>query len=263
MPVRRLRPGHPHLHHGTGRPPPPAIIDPYGHVTFPDLPSGAPLGLGLVPFESVTLELAEGSVLALYTDGLIEARDQDISAGMNRLRAALARPDLTLDDLCSSTVDTLRAKPPSDDVTLLLARTRSLSADQVASWQFPSDPAVVSRARTLATRQLTQWGLEHLAESTELIVSELLTNAIIHSNGDCNSDCNSDRTIGLRLIRHEMLTCEVSDATHSHPLVRHPRTTDEHGRGLFLVTQLSRRWGTRHISDGKLIWADQQLPPSA
>ncbi|MGW3568705.1 SpoIIE family protein phosphatase [Streptomyces sp. NPDC000941] len=243
--------------------PPPAVIDPYGHVTFPDLPTGAPLGLGLVPFESVTLELAEGSVLALYTDGLIEARDQDISAGMNRLRAALARPDLTLDDLCSSTVDTLRAKPPSDDVTLLLARTRSLSADQVASWQFPSDPAVVSRARTLAARQLTQWGLEHLAESTGLIVSELFTNAIIHGKGDCNGDCNSDRTIGLRLIRHEMLTCEVSDASHSHPLVRHPRSTDEHGRGLFLVTQLSRRWGIRHIPDGKIIWADQQLPASA
>ncbi|MFE8949351.1 SpoIIE family protein phosphatase [Streptomyces sp. NPDC007856] len=239
--------------------PPPAVIDPYGHVTFPDLPAGAPLGLGLVPFETVTLELAEGSVLALYTDGLIEARDQDLNAGMNRLSAALARPDLTLDDLCSSTVDTLRANPPSDDVTLLLARTRSLSADQVASWQFPSDPAVVSRARTLAARQLTQWGLEHLAESTELIISELFTNAVTHGNGDCNSD----RTIGLRLIRHEMLTCEVSDASHSHPLVRHPRSTDEHGRGLFLVTQLSRRWGTRHIPDGKIIWADQQLPAGA
>ncbi|MET8646764.1 SpoIIE family protein phosphatase [Streptomyces sp. NPDC004074] len=239
--------------------PPPAVFDPYGHVTFPDLPSGAPLGLGLGAFEAVTLELAEGSVLALYTDGLIEARDQDISAGMNRLRTALARPGRTLDDLCSSTVDTLRAKPPSDDVTLLLARTRSLSADQVASWQFPSDPAVVSRARTLAARQLTQWGLEHLAESTELIVSELFTNAIIHGKGDRNSDS----TIGLRLIRHEMLTCEVSDASHSHPILRHPRTTDEHGRGLFLVTQLSHRWGTRHIPDGKLIWADQQLAVGA
>ncbi|MFF3639119.1 SpoIIE family protein phosphatase [Streptomyces sp. NPDC002250] len=237
----------------------PAIIDPYGHVTFPDLPTGAPLGLGLVPFESVTWELAEGSVLALYTDGLVEVRDQDISAGMNRLRAALARPDLTLDDLCSSAVDTLRAKPPSDDVTLLLARTRSLNADQVASWQFRSDPAIVGHARTLATRQLTQWGLEQLAESTELIVSELFTNAIIHGS----SDCNGDRTIGLRLIRHEMLTCEVSDASNSHPLARHARTTDEHGRGLFLVNQLSRRWGTRHTSDGKIIWADQQLPTSA
>ncbi|MFC5204662.1 ATP-binding SpoIIE family protein phosphatase [Streptomyces kaempferi] len=235
--------------------PPPAVITPRGDVTYPDLPAGAPLGLGLVPFESVTLELAEGSVLALFTDGLIETRHQDISTGMNRLRAALARPDLTLDELCGSTVDTLRAKPPSDDATLLLAQTRSLSTGQVASWLFPSAPAVVSRARTLAARQLTQWGLEHLAESTELIVSELFTNALIHGN--------SVRTIGLRLIRHEMLTCEVSDASHSHPLVRQARTTDEHGRGLFLVAQLSRRWGTRHIPDGKIIWADQQLRASA
>ncbi|MFE3267965.1 SpoIIE family protein phosphatase [Streptomyces sp. NPDC059215] len=245
--------------------PPPAVIDPRGHVTFPDLPAGAPLGLGLAPFESVTLELAEGSVLAFYTDGLVEGRHQDISAGMNRLGTALARPGLTLDGLCSSTVDTLRVEPPDDDVTLLLARTRSLSADQVASWRFPSDPAVVSSARTLAARQLTQWGLDHLAESTELIVSELLTNAIVHGNGNggCHSDCRSDRTVGLRLLRHTMLTCEVSDAGHSHPLVRHPRSTDEHGRGLFLVTQLSRRWGTRHIPDGKIIWADQRLPAGA
>ncbi|MEU8951180.1 SpoIIE family protein phosphatase [Streptomyces sp. NPDC048489] len=243
--------------------PPPAVIAPCGHVTFPDLPAGAPLGLGLVPFESTTVELAEGSVLALYTDGLIEARHQDITDGMNRLRAALSRPALTLDDLCSSTVDTLRVEPPGDDVTLLLARTCSLSTDKVASWQFPSAPAVASHARTVAARQLTRWGLEHLAESTELIISELFTNALVHGNGDCGSECRSDRTIGLRLIRHEMLTLEVSDASHSHPLVRHARSTDEHGRGLFLVAQLSRRWGTRHIPDGKIIWADQQLPSGA
>lgn len=249
--------------------PPPAVIDPRGHVTFPDLPAGAPLGLGLAPFESVALELAEGSVLAFYTDGLVEGRHQDISTGMNRLGRALARPGLTLDGLCSTTVDRLRVEPPGDDVTLLLARTRSLSADQVASWRFPSDPAAVGSARTLAARQLTQWGLDHLAESTELIVSELFTNAIIHGNGhgngdgECHSECGSDRTVGLRLIRHTMLTCEVSDAGHSHPLVRHPRSTDEHGRGLFLVTQLSRRWGTRHIPDGKIIWADQRLPARA
>ncbi|MEU8976010.1 ATP-binding protein [Streptomyces monashensis] len=182
---------------------------------------------------------------------------------MNRLRVALARPDLTLDELCSSTVDTLRAKPPGDDVTLLLARTRLLGADQVASWHFPSDAAVVGRARTLVARRLTQRGLEHLAESPGLIVSELFTNAIIHGKADCSRGGSSDRTIGLCLIRYEMLTCEVSDASHSHPLVRHPRSTDEHSRGLFPVTQLSRRWGTRHTPDGKIIWADQQLPASS
>jgi PAS domain S-box-containing protein len=234
--------------------PPPAIIDPHGGVTFADLPTGAPLGVGGVPFESVTLELPEASVLAFYTDGLIETCDQDIDTGMNRLGAALAQPDLPLEDLGSSAVDTLPTQAPSDDITLLLARTRSLGPDQVASWQLPPDPAIVSRARALATRQLDQWGMEHLAESTELIVSELITNAILHGHG------NSE--IGLRLIRHNMLTCEVADTSDSHLRLRHPRTTDENGRGLCLVTKLSRKWGTRYTPNGKIIWAEQQLTPS-
>jgi PAS domain S-box-containing protein len=232
--------------------PPPAIIDPHGGVTFPDLPTGAPLGLGLVPFESVELELPEASVLALYTDGLIEARDQDIEVGMDRLRAALARPGLPLEDLCASAMDTLPAKAPNDDVTLLLARTRSLGPSRVASWRFPDDPAAVSRARALATRQLNQWGLQNMAETTELIVSELITNAIQHGTGP----------VGLRLIRDEVLICEVSDTSNSYPRLRHPNTTNENGRGILLVAQLSRRWGTRHTPDGKLIWAEQRLSPS-
>ncbi|MDT0469609.1 SpoIIE family protein phosphatase [Streptomyces gibsoniae] len=233
--------------------PPPAIIDPHGGVTFPELPTGVPLGLGLVPFESVTLELPEDSVLAFYTDGLIESRDRDIEAGMDRLADALARPGLPLEDLCSSAIDTLPTQAPSDDVTLLLARTRSLGPSQAASWQLPDAPAVVSRARALVTRQLQKWGLDDLVESTELIVSELFTNAIRHGAGP----------IGLRLIRHDMLTCEVSDTRDSHPRLRHPRTTDENGRGLLLVSKLSRRWGTRCTPDGKLIWAEQQLAPNS
>jgi PAS domain S-box-containing protein len=231
--------------------PPPVIIDPHGGVTFPDLPTGAPLGLGLVPFESLELELPEGSVLGFYTDGLVETRDQDIDVGIDRLGTALARSGASLDDLCSSAVDTLPTMTPGDDVTLLLARTRSLGPSQVASWEFPADPAVVSRARALATGQLDQWGLERLVESTELIVSELVTNAIRQGNGP----------VRLRLIQHEVLTCEVSDTSCSHPRLRHPHATDENGRGLYLVAQLSHRWGSRHTPDGKLIWAEQQLTP--
>ncbi|MGW1887202.1 SpoIIE family protein phosphatase [Streptomyces sp. NPDC001970] len=233
--------------------PPPAIVDPHGGVTFPDLPTGAPLGIGTVPFESVTLELPENSVIALYTDGLIEDRDHDIDVGMDRLATALAHPGLPLEDLCSSAIDTLPTRAPSDDVTLLLARTRQLGPSQAASWQLPADPAVVSRARALATSQLDRWGLEHLADATELIVSELVTNALLHGSGP----------IGLRLIRHEMLTCEVSDTSDSYPRLRRPGTTDENGRGLLLVSKLSRRWGTRCTGDGKLIWAEQQLAPGS
>ncbi|MET8536966.1 ATP-binding protein [Streptomyces sp. NPDC005065] len=150
-------------------------------------------------------------------------------------------------------VDALLTQAPSDDATLLLARPRSLGPSRTASWEFPADPAVVSRARALPTRQLAQWGLEYLAESTELIVSELITNAVRHGIGP----------IRLCLMRHQFLTCEVHDTGCSSPRLRHPRTADENERGLFLVAQLSRNWGTRHTPDGKLIWVEQQLAPHA
>ncbi|WP_392871899.1 SpoIIE family protein phosphatase [Streptomyces sp. LN499] len=232
--------------------PPPAIIDPQGHATFPDMPAGAPLGLGLglLAFESVDLELPEGSVLALYTDGLVESRDDDIDVGMSRVGAALSQSGRSLEDMCSEVIETLPAQEHSDDVTLLLVRTRALQPARVASWALPNEPTAVRIARHLTARQLSEWGVEHLMTTTELIVSELVTNAIRYGGGP----------IRLRLIQHEVLTCEVSDSSTSHPRPRHPRTLDENGRGLILVAHLSHRWGSRSESDGKVVWAEQGLP---
>ncbi|MFJ9352308.1 SpoIIE family protein phosphatase [Streptomyces sp. NPDC101237] len=235
--------------------PPPLIVDAQGRVTVPDLPAGAPLGLGLglVPFESVELDLPEGSVLAFYSDGLIESRDEDIDVGLRRLGAALAQPGASLEDLCSRAMKTLPARASADDVTLLLARTRALKPAQVASWDLPNDLVTVPTARHLAVRQLRQWGLEPLVTPVESIVSELVTNAIRHGGGPSR----------LRLIRHRVLTCEVSDTTTGQPRSRHPRTLDEHGRGLYLVARLSRRWGSRSAADGKVVWAEHDLPSTA
>ncbi|MFC9082328.1 SpoIIE family protein phosphatase [Streptomyces sp. NPDC057062] len=231
--------------------PPPAITDPQGRVSYPDIPTGTPLGVGLgEPFESVELELAEGSVLALYTDGLIETRDHDIEEGMHRLGTALAQPDRTLDDLCDIATRTLPDQAPCDDVTLLLVRTRSLNPSRVVTWALPGDRSAVCHARRLAAHQLTEWGLEGLEDATKLIVSELVTNAICHGTGP----------IELRLVRHRVLTCEVSDTAAFIPRQRRARITDENGRGLFLVTNLSRRWGARSTSGGKVVWAEQDLP---
>jgi anti-sigma regulatory factor (Ser/Thr protein kinase) len=233
--------------------PPPAIIDPQGRVTFPDLPTGTPLGVGLGgSFEAVELELPEGSLLALYTDGLIETRDHDIDVGMHRLGTALAQPGRSLEDLCTRAVETSPGQAPSDDVTLLLVRTRSLSPTQVASWTLPSDQSAVRSARHMAACQLTEWGLEGLEDPTKLIVSELVTNAVRHSTGP----------ICLRLIQHQVLTCEVFDTGAGSPRLRRARTIDENGRGLSLVAQLSRRWGARRISGGKVVWAEEDLTSS-
>ncbi|GGN79968.1 hypothetical protein GCM10011579_064960 [Streptomyces albiflavescens] len=232
--------------------PPPAIVDPQGRVTFPDLPAGTPLGIGLgVPFEAVELELPEGSLLALYTDGLIETRDQDINAGMHRLGTALTQPGRSLEDLCTRAMESVPGQAPSDDVTLLLVRTRSLSPTQVATWTLPCEQTAVRGARHMAAGQLAEWGLEDLEDSTKLIVSELVTNAVRHGTG----------SIGLRLIQHQVLSCEVFDTNECSPCVRRARTTDENGRGLFLVSQLSRRWGSRSVSGGKVVWSEQDLAP--
>ncbi|MFJ4983001.1 SpoIIE family protein phosphatase [Streptomyces sp. NPDC088732] len=230
--------------------PPPAVIDPRGRVSFPELPTGTPLGIGLgVPFESVELELPEGSLLALYTDGLIETRGHDIDEGMHRLGTSLAQPGRSLEDLCDLATEPYPDQAPCDDVTLLLVRTRSLDPAQVASWTLPSDDTAARRARHLATFQLDEWGLEGLEESTKLIVSELVTNAVRHSTGP----------IGLRLIHHHVLTCEVFDTDVCSPHLRRARTVDENGRGLFLVAQMSRRWGSRSVTGGKVVWAEAEL----
>ncbi|MFJ9733456.1 SpoIIE family protein phosphatase [Streptomyces sp. NPDC101171] len=230
--------------------PPPVLVRPDGEVDFPEVPAGPPLGLGGLPFETVDLELPEGSSLVLYTDGLVEDRDRDIDVGLELLRDALRRaPGASPEDTCRTVLDRLPARP-SDDVALIVARTRVLGADRVAEWQVPSDPAAVGEVRASVVRRLGEWGLEELSFTTELILSELVTNAIRYGRGP----------IGVRLLRERTLICEVSDGSTTSPHLRYAASTDEGGRGLFLVAQLAERWGTRYTPNGKIIWAEQPLP---
>ncbi|WP_407698610.1 SpoIIE family protein phosphatase [Streptomyces fagopyri] len=239
---------------GAGHPAP-AIVTPDGTVSFADLPRGPALGVGGLPFESAEFTLAEGSLLGLHTDGLIATprTGRDPEAGRERLRRALEGYRGSLDTLCRTIVDDLVPTRPYDDVALLMARTRRLGTEQVATWDLPGDPAMVAEARRASTEQLRVWGLESLAFTTELVVSELVTNAIRHAPGP----------VRLRLISEDALICEVSDAGATAPHLRHPKTTDEGGRGLFLISQFTQRWGTRYTPDGKIIWAEQSLtePP--
>ncbi|WP_405506627.1 SpoIIE family protein phosphatase [Streptomyces cyaneofuscatus] len=231
---------------------PPAVVHPDGRVTFPDLPAGPPLGLGGLPFESMEIELPVGSLLALFTDGLVEARDHDIDQGLNALGRVLGDPAASLEELCDRAVSELVPDATTaDDTALLLARTRQLDAGRVAEWELPAEAMTVGRARELATRQLDVWGLEELSFATELVVSELVTNAVRYGGGP----------LRLRLIRDRTLLCEVADTGHTSPHLRHSAEDDEGGRGLFIVAQLVQRWGTRYTPAGKTIWTEQALPP--
>ncbi|MCL6738306.1 ATP-binding SpoIIE family protein phosphatase [Streptomyces neyagawaensis] len=224
----------------------PVLVTPDGVVDVLDLPPGPPLGLGGLPFEAVEFEWPEGTVLALYTDGLLEARGHDIDEGLARLREVLVRPAASLESTCDAVLGSLLPARPPDDVALLLARTRALGEEQVADWDLEADPAAVGRARANVARQLAVWGLEELDFLAELVVSELVTNAIRYGRPP----------IRLRLIHDRTLLCEVSDAGSTTPHLRRARVFDEGGRGLLLVAQLAERWGTRHARHGKTVWAE-------
>ncbi|UXY18155.1 SpoIIE family protein phosphatase [Streptomyces cynarae] len=230
--------------------PPPAVVRPDGSVEFPDVPAGPPLGLGGLPFETADLELAEGSRLVLYTDGLVEDRDRDIDDGLELLRTALAGAGPSPEDTCRAVLESELPERPSDDIALIVARTRALAADRVAEWPVPTDPAAVGEVRASVTRQLARWGLEELTFTTELILSELVTNAIRYGNAP----------VLVRMLYDRSLICEVFDGSTTSPHLRYAAMTDEGGRGLFLVAQLTERWGTRYTPRGKVIWAEQPLP---
>ncbi|WP_306955163.1 SpoIIE family protein phosphatase [Streptomyces sp. B4I13] len=231
--------------------PAPAVVLPDGSTQLVRMTPGPPLGVGGLPFEAVELELPEGSVVALYTDGLIEDRGRDVDRATGELCSALTAPTASLDALCDSVLKAVLREEPGDDVALLLARTRALGADRVATWDVVPDPAHVAETRQAATEQLAAWGLEEAAFVTELVVSELVTNAIRYGTPP----------IRLRLIRDRSLICEVSDGSSTSPHLRRAHAFDEGGRGLLLVAQLTQRWGSRQTDRGKTIWAEQSLEP--
>ncbi|QIY66525.2 SpoIIE family protein phosphatase [Streptomyces sp. RPA4-2] len=226
---------------------PPVVMTRDGTASILELPAGPPLGVGGLPFETVEIDLPGGSLIALYTDGLVEALDHDVEAGITRLCQALAQPSTSLEASCDAIFEALLpAERPHDDVALLLARTHVLGDRQVATWDVDADPAEVARARACVCEQLSTWGLEELVFTTELVVSELVTNAIRYGRPP----------IQLRLIHDRTLMCEVADAGSTTPHLRRARVFDEGGRGLFLVAQLAERWGTRHARRGKTVWAE-------
>ncbi|MDX6349186.1 MAG: hypothetical protein QOF84_3976 [Streptomyces sp.] len=234
--------------------PVPALVTPGAaggqSVEFLDLPAGPPLGLGGLPFESTEVEVPEGSLIVLYTNGLVESRVRDPDQGLAVLREVLAKPEPTLEAVCDNVLEALLPERPADDIALLVARTRVLDREQVATWDLPAEASFVAEARKAAVGQLVAWGLEEAEFTTELVVSELVTNAIRYG----------EAPIQLRLIHDRTLICEVSDGSNTAPHLRRARVSDEGGRGLLLVAQLCQAWGTRQSYRGKTIWAEQALP---
>lgn len=229
---------------------PPVVVEPGEAALLLDVPPGMPLGVGGEPFEEVEVELKEGALLALYTDGLVESRDHPLDEGLAALRTALVEPERPLEDVCDRVLTSLHTRHGEDDIALLMARIQGLPTEAVGDWRLPREPRSVGRARELARDQLTAWGLDELVDTTELLVSELVTNALRYGEGE----------IRLRLLRDRTLVCEVWDAGLVQPRRRRARDTDEGGRGLQLVGLLSAAWGARRTPRGKTVWFELPLP---
>ncbi|MEU1501974.1 SpoIIE family protein phosphatase [Streptomyces sp. NPDC005732] len=240
--------------------PPPALVHPDGTVRFPELSTDPPLGAAEPPFETVEVPVPEGSLLVLYTDGLVESAKREIDEGMAELAELLRTvhrkgTDTDLDRLCDIlTAGLLPAEhQAADDAAVLVARLHALTGDQMASWPLPEDPRAAGQARRHVREQLTSWGLDGLTPTTELLASELVGNVVRHAKGP----------LRLRLLRSAGLICEVFDGSLTMPRIRRAADTDEGGRGLQLITALSQRWGTRYTPTGKCIWTEQPLNGSA
>ncbi|MFJ5222822.1 SpoIIE family protein phosphatase [Streptomyces sp. NPDC088400] len=245
--------------------PPPILLHPGGWAEVLKVPPGAPIGVGGVDFESVELGAPTGSALFLYTDGLVESRMKDVWTGIEQLRKSLAdsgqraSPDQSppLEALCDEALGILDPGDRDDDIALLAARFEGITPSDVAYWFLEPEDAAPGRARRLTRQALARWGLEELSDSLELLVSEVVTNAVRYAN----------RPVTLRLLRTDVLRCEVGDDSPQLPRQRRARDTDEGGYGLFLVNRLARRWGATRLSTGKVVWFelmlhhDAALPP--
>ncbi|MEU0940693.1 SpoIIE family protein phosphatase [Embleya sp. NPDC005971] len=232
---------------------PPLLVAPGGEPAPVELPPGPPLGVGGTPFETAELKLEPASVLVFHGSGFLDRQEDPAGAGLRRLRRSIARrlrADTSLADTCRDVVNDTAPEGDSRDVVLLCARTRSISPADTVRWVFPARAEAVPELRRLVMGQLAEWQLDEVAFATELVISELAGNAVRYGG----------ESMTARLIRgKDLLVCEVGDGSSTQPRIRRARSTDEGGRGLFLVSQVSERWGCRFGPDGKTIWAEQRL----
>ena len=233
---------------------PPLLVRPDGSNEYLDVAPAPPLGVGEGPIESRQFSVEDGSMFLLYTDGLVENRTRDIDDGLGRLQKIFSEsaPDRSLEDLCKAMLDGVYADYQRDDIAVLLARLSRIPADHHATWTLGRELTSVGQARSLIREPMERWGLDDMIPVTELLVSELVTNALRYSPG----------AVTLRLVREGALVCEVGDNSAALPRLRQASRDDENGRGLQVVSQFASRWGARRTSTGKVVWCEQPLPGS-
>ena len=233
---------------------PPLLVRPDGTNKYLEVTPSPPLGIigdGIV--ETTRVQVEDGSLFVLYTDGLVESRDRDISEGLERLQAAFGEgaPDKDLEDLCKTALDGVYSDAKRDDIAVLIAKLRRIPEDHRMEFPLEPDLSSVRQARAMVRDPLKRWGLEDLIPATELLVSELVTNAFKYATGE---------TLLRLILEPDSLVCEVHDTSPALPRVLQVDRDAESGRGLHVVSQLAARWGARRTHTGKVVWCAQLVP---
>jgi serine phosphatase RsbU (regulator of sigma subunit) len=231
---------------------PPLLVPPKGSSEFLDVSPAPPLGVGEGPISSRTFEIKDGSLLVLYTDGLVESRGRDIDDGLKQLQSVFGPSSARepIEALAGSALAGVSSDRHRDDVALLIARLARTDRRRQACWTLSGDLTSAREARRLVIKPLKKWKLGTLVPLTQLLASELVTNAIRYAEGP----------VTLRLICEDTLVCEVADSAPALPRLWDVAGDDERGHGLQIVSRLSHRWGSRRTPTGKVVWCEQQIP---
>ncbi|MGW2440130.1 PAS domain S-box protein [Streptomyces goshikiensis] len=233
------------------------LAAPNGAVTRLAADVSVPLGVGEVPHHESRHTVEPGSVLALYTDGLVETPGGDIEEQLDCLALALAKTRVDIDGL-EGIADCLLgemlpdADDNADDVTLLLVHLPDAPVTS-RSIVLPAEPRSVAEGRRFLRATLVVWGSadDQLCDTVCLLASELLSNAVSHSHGPVR--------LRMRQVERE-LSVEVCDGSPVLPQARFASHDAESGRGLLLVDSLAEAWGTLPTSEGKAVWFSLPLP---
>ncbi|MEH0936973.1 ATP-binding SpoIIE family protein phosphatase [Micromonospora psammae] len=235
--------------------PPPLIRHgrPDGTATagYVDVPTGAPLGLGCRP-RTVTVPFAPGDTLLLYSDGVVERRWQDLSAGLDGLAEAVAGA-ASGDPRALCAVATGAVAGATEDDVAVLAVEHALKPSRSASMEMPAEPTAPSRVRHWLTAQLTEWRVpEAVIGAAVLCTSELTTNALLHAG--------TAARVEIDLSAERLLVSVADSGTRGTVTRAQTDTLSSRGRGLGLIEQLSDAWGTDPTVRGSTVWFEILVP---
>jgi phosphoserine phosphatase RsbU/P len=244
---------------------PPMVTGPDGPASLVEVPVGEPLGVAPgIRRASTTVELGDGGAMLLYTDGLVERRDEVLDDSLERLRDRFtaASPQVICEGLLRSLIG---YRVRSDDVVIVAIRRQVPAESEPAaptppgrsdslapfSADFPAEPESIARARHWVADVLAECDLSGLEETACLLVSELATNSFRHADGPFQVTVD---------VQPSEVLFEVMDRSKELPVRADPGRRDFGGKGILFVDSLAAGWGTRLLPDGKIVFFTLKVP---